>query len=409
MMKRKACFLMISLLAVLTFTGCGSTVVENTQNYFAQVGDVLKDLRKSGDGGQKEQEFASIPKLDSPADFVVDSDGNFSFKTVENADHYLIYMCAPDAVRDEDDFIYSSDAIYDNGGDKCSGNLSDVMEYAYGEYLVKVLAFPALDDTAHDFSPAATADYTIIGALDDPQIAYFWNVFSDTIDIQISNIGSYQFQVYPDRVLVTFTNTEDPSDVVNVELKDISLENYSIRTDAVLRGNTYDVTALAESNSEFVNNASSGQVQVAQALTLGERNVLVEGYSFPEGSNGFARGAGQFPNIYEGFTPETGGVCGEAVGSSPGGAGDRIELIYTATPTEAADGAVYSYTIEAPGFFPFTGSMNLYADNSMTMLMDGPAGPVQPTQIEGLWFENDDGTYTLCFNPDSVTVITTGE
>lgn len=408
-MKRKICFFTIPFLAALMFTGCGTTVVENTQNYFAQVGDVLDDLKKSGDGGQKEQEVESVPKLDAPANFVVDADGNFSFDAVENADHYLIYMCAPDAVKDEDDFIYSSDAIYDNGNADCSGNLNDVMDYAYGEYLVKVLAFPALDDAAHDFSPAATAAYTIIGTMDDPQIAYFWNVFSDTIDIQISNIGSYQYQVYPDQVVVTFTNVEDASDVVSVEMTDVSMENYSVKTDAVIRGNTYEVTAVAESSSEFVRNASSGQVQVAQALTLGERNVLVEGYSFPEGSNGFARGAGQFPNIYEGFTPETGGICGEAIGSSPGGAGDRIELIYTATPTEAADGAIYSYRIAAPGFFDFTGSMNLYADNSMVMLMDGPAGPVQPTQIEGLWFENDDGTYTLCFNPDSVAVITTGD
>ncbi len=373
-MKRKVCFIMIPLFVTLIFTGCGTTVVENTQNYFAQVGNVLDDLWKSGDGGQKEKEIERIPKLDSPTDFMVDADGNFSFGAVENADHYLIYMCAPDAVRDEDDFIYSSDAIYSNGNAECRGNLSDVMDYAYGEYLVKVLAFPALDDAAHDFSPAATADYTIIGTLDDPQIAYFWNVFSDTIDIQISNIGTYQYQVYPDQVVVTFTNTKDASDVVKVEMTDISLENYSIKIDTVLRGNTYDITAVAESSSEFVSNASSGQVQVAQALTLGERNVLVEGYSFPEGSNGYARGAGQFPNIYEGFNPETGGICGEAVGSAPGGAGDRIELIYTATPIEAVDGAVYSYSIEAPGFFAFTGLMSLYADNSMVMLMDGPAG-----------------------------------
>lgn len=408
-MKRKAYLFTVSVIAALLFTGCGTTVVENTQNYFAQVGNVISDLQKGGEGEQKGAETIDVPKLAAPADFTVDADGNFSFGAVEDADHYLIYMCAPDAVKDEDDFIYSSDAIYDNGNTDCKGNLSDVMDYAYGEYLVKVLAFPALDDTGHDFSQAATASYTITGTMDNPEISYFWNAFTDTMDIQISNIDNYQYEVYPDQVVVTFTNTEDDSDIVKVELKDISLENCSIKTDAVLRGNTYEITAVAESTSEFVNNASSDVVQVEQALALGERNILVDGYSFPEGSNGFARGAGQFPNICESFAPETGGVCGEAIGSAPGGAGDRIELIYTATPTEAAEGAAYSYSIEAPGFFPFTGSMSLYADNSLVMLMDGPAGPVQPTQIEGLWFENEDGTYTLCFNPDSVTVITTGE
>lgn len=408
-MKRKTYLFIISLIVAFLITGCGTTVVENTQNYFAQVGNVMNDLKKSGDGDSKEAESTGAPKLAAPADFMVDADGNFSFDAVEDADHYLIYMCAPDAVKDEDDFIYSSDAIYDNGNADCKGNLSDVINYAYGEYLVKVLAFPALDDTEHDFSQAATASYTITGIMDNPEIAYFWNAFTDTMDIQISNINSYQYEVYPDQVVVTFTNTENASDIVTVELTDISLENYSAKTDAVLRDNTYEITAVAESSSEFVNNASSEVVQVEQALALGERNILVDGYSFPEGSNGFARGAGQFPNICESFAPETGGVCGEAIGSAPGGAGDRIELIYTATPIEAADGAVYSYSIEAPGFFPFTGSMSLYADNSLVMLMDGPAGPVQPTQIEGVWLENEDGTYTLCFNPDSVTVITTGE
>lgn len=408
-MKRKAYLFTVSLIASLLITGCGTTVVENTQNYFAQVGNVMNALKKSGGGKEKEADSAKIPKLAAPADFMVDADGSFSFGAVEGADHYLIYMCAPDAVKDEDDFIYSSDAIYDNGNAECRGKLSDVMNYAYGEYLVKVLAFPALDDMGHDFSPAATASYKITGRMDDPEISYFWNAFTDTIDIQISNINSYQYEVFPDQVVVTFTNKENTSDVVNVELTDISLDNFSIKTDAVLRGNTYDVTAVAESSSEFVSNASSEVVQVEQNLALGERNVLVDGYSFPEGSNGFARGAGQFPNICESFTPETGGVCGEAIGRSPGGAGDKIDLIYTATPIDGADGAIYSYSIEAPGFFPFTGSMSLYADNSLVMLMDGPAGPVQPTQIEGLWFENEDGTYTLCYNPDSVAVIATGE
>ena len=49
MMKRKVCFIMIPLFVTLIFTGCGTTVVENTQNYFAQVGNVLDDLWKSGD------------------------------------------------------------------------------------------------------------------------------------------------------------------------------------------------------------------------------------------------------------------------------------------------------------------------------------------------------------------------
>lgn len=408
-MKKKTYLFIISLITAFLVTGCGSTVSKNTQNYFAQVGNVINDLKKSGDGDSKQAETTGAPKLATPSDFTVDADGNFSFGSVEDADHYLIYMCAADAVNDEDDFIYSSDAIYDDGNNGCTGSLNDVINYAYGEYLVKVLAFPALDDTEHDFSAAAVAAYTVTGIMDDPEIAYFWNAFTDTMDIQLSNINSYQYEVYPDQVVVTFTNTENSSDVVNVELTDISLENYSVKTDSVLRGNTYEITAIAESSSEFVSNASSQVVQVEYALTLGERNVLVEGYSFPDGDNGFARGAGQFPNICESFTPETGGVCGEAIGSAPGGGGDRYDLIYTATPIEAEDGAVYSYSIEASGFFEFTGTMNLYEDNSLVLLMDGPAGPVQPTQIEGLWLENEDGTYTLCYNPDSVTVVTTSE
>lgn len=405
-MKRKFGYLAVPVALSLCLTGCTTSAASNTQNYFDQVGAVIGTLsagsssRTNTSGTQKD----AAPKLATPSDFTVDETGNFSFKAVEDADYYLIYMCDIAAINDEDDFIYSSDAISDNGAESYSGNLDDIIHYAYGEYLVKVLAFPSLDDAQHASSSAATAPYSVTGAMDDPQIAYFWNTFSDTIDVQLANIGNYQYEVFPDKVTVTFTNTADASDVVNVEITDITTETYSMKSDAVLHGNTYDISAVAESSSPYVTNQTSQVVDVAKAVELGDRNILIDGYSFPEGSNSFARGSGAFPNIWESFDPENGGVCGEAVANGIGGI---TYLTYTATPTDPADGALYSYTVNAPGFFDFTGTMNIYSDNTLVMLIDGPAGPVQPTQIEGLWFENEDGTVTLCYNPDSVAVVVT--
>lgn len=405
-MKRKYGFLAVPLALSLCLTGCGTSVGSNTQNYFDQVGSIIGTLLASGGSSDSVSQTSkdALPKLDAPSDFTVDEAGNYSFGAVENADYYLIYMCDVSAISDEDDFIYSSDAISASGAESYSGNLNDVMNYAYGEYLVKVLAFPSLDDTEHASSSAATASYSVTGAMADPQIAYFWNTFSDTVDVQLANVGSYQYEVFPDKVTVTFTNAADASDVVNVEITDITMETYSMKSDAVLRGNTYDISAVAESSSPYVTNQTSQVVSVAKGVEFSDRNILVDGYSFPEGSNSFARGSGAFPNIQESFDPENGGVCGEAVANGIGGI---TYLTYTAMPTETADGALHSYTVNAPGFFDFTGTMNLYSDNSLVMLIDGPAGPVQPTQIEGIWFENEDGSVTLCYNPDSVTVVAT--
>ena len=405
-MKKKYVFGMLLLTLGMCLTGCGTTVGTNTQNYFAQVGSVIDTLLASRgvSASETETKKSTVPSLATPADFKVDENGNFSFGAVENADYYLIYMCDSEAVNDEDDFIYSSDAIADSGAENYSGNLDDILNYAYGEYLVKVLAFPSLDDSEYSSSSAAVATYSVTGSMDEPQIAYFWNTFSDTIDIQIANINNYQYEVFPDQVTVTFTNTEDVSDVVNVEITNITTETYSVKTDEVLRGNTYDISAVAESSSPYVTNQTSEVVEIAKGVELGERNIVTEGYSFPEGSNSFARGSGAFPSIQEGFELENGGVCGEAVANGIGGI---TYLTYTATPTNPTEGALYSYTVNAPGFFDFTGVLHVYEDNTLMMLIDGPAGPVQPTRIEGVWFENEDGTVTLCYNPDSVTVVTT--
>lgn len=405
-MKKKYIFVPFLLALSMGLTGCGTSVVSNTQNYFTQVGTVVDTLlaSKGASTGENAAKKSAVPSLEAPSDFELNENGDFSFGAVENADYYLIYMCDSEAVNDEDDFIYSSDAIADSGAESYSGNLNDILNYAYGEYLVKVLAFPSLDDAEHTSSPAAVASYSVTGAMDDPQIAYFWNTFSDTIDVQIANIGSYQYEVFPDKVSITFTNTADTSDVVNVEITDITTESYSLKTDAVVRGGTYDISAVAESSSPYVTNQTSQVVEIAKGLELGERNIVTEGYSFPEGSNSFARGSGAFPSIQDSFNLENGGTCGEAVANGIGGI---TYLTYTATPAETADGALYSYTVEAPGFFDFTGSMNVYENNTLTLVIDGPAGPVRPTQIDGVWFENEDGTVTLCYNPDSIAEVAT--
>ena len=330
-------------------------------------------------------------KLDAPGSFTLSENGDYSFTGVAGADYYLVYFCAPDATGDSDAFLFSSDSIpaAGEGGEVYEGNVDDLVRYGYGEYLVKVFAFPNLNDSTHAMSTAATATYSFSGAQDAPVIDYLWNTFTDTIDIQVSNIADYMYQSYPDKVEVTFTNTADSADTVVVTLEDLSAEVYSITSDALTRGATYDISAVGYSESAYVTNPTSDTTAVAQGVTFDGHNVISANYYY---TDGIARNSFSYPQYVDRLDLTAGGVfnCGNV----------SISFNFTATPVAASAGSAYSFSMVSDNR-PFAikdGILELYPDGTFRFDQYSEMPPQGPSHIEGIWTDNGDGTANLSFD-----------
>ena len=390
--KLLSLLLMVCVLGLLC-TSCATTALDNINTYYAEVGAVMDDWfasSTSADGSATESQNAAA-KLDTPADFTLSENGDYSFTGVANADYYLVYFCAPDATGDSDPFLFSSNSIAatGTGGETYSGNIDDLVQYGYGEYLVKVFAFPSLNDSAHAMSTAATATYSFSGAQDAPVIDYLWNTFDGTVDVQLSNIDTYMYQAYPDSVEVTFTNTADPSDTVVVTIEDLSADHYSATSDALTRGATYDITAVNHSENAYVTNGTSDTAQVAQGVTFGGHNVISADYYY---TDGIARNSFSYPQYVDRFDLINGGVfnCGNS----------SISFNFTATPTAASAGSAYTYSMTSDNR-PFAiqdGTLELYTDGTFRFDQYSEMPPQGPSHIEGIWTDNGDGTANLSFD-----------
>lgn len=129
------------------------------------------------------------------------------------------------------------------------------------------------------------------------------------MSIQVANLGTYEFEAYPDKVDITFTNTENSADVVALTMENVTPDNNQLDTDALTKGATYDVTAVATSNSEYVLNPTSDTTTVATGLLLGDSSLITDAYSY---SDGFANNIFAWPRAYDGFDFENGGTVGYA-------------------------------------------------------------------------------------------------
>ena len=290
--KTLAAVLAVGMAAGLT--GCGSTVAANTNDYFTNVSSILHTLQSNG----SQQDAASSSTADAgnqlatPTDFTVDENGSYSFTGVEDAEYYLLYFCDPTATGDDDSYIYTSGPINANSSNTYSGNCADEFSYAFGSYLAKVYAFPDLTDKDHSMSKPATAEYSYSGNQSAPELNYYWNTFDGNMSIQVANLGTYEFEAYPDKVDITFTNTENSADVVALTMENVTPDNNQLDTDALTKGATYDVTAVATSNSGYVLNPTSDTTTVATGLLLGDSSLITDAYSY---SDGFAN------NIFAGW------------------------------------------------------------------------------------------------------------
>lgn len=395
MRRKKVIF--ASMLAVLIcsiLTACSTSVLSNAEKYFSNTGTIMETLFSSGQSSSSGASSGGTTKLATPGNFTVDADGNYYFTGVEGADYYLLYFCSPDAVNDNDTFLFSSSPIYDDGSASYSGQCADLFSYAYGDYLVKVFAFPGLDTSGYAMSSGAMAQLVVSGAQDAPMIDYFWNTFENTIELQLSNVGGYTYQAYPDRVDVTFTNLTDNSEVV-VTMEDISESNYSFVSNVLKRGETYSISAVATSESQYVTNPTSDTTTVSDTVTFDNINVVTDGYTY---SDGVARGAFNYPRLCLNFDLDNGGSAGETVGTF-------AAYSYEAVPVTATAGSAYSYkiTIRPSSSWLCEGMLELYPDGTLLLYQNGWA-PVDPTAMEGGWIDNGDGTATLSYSPNTLTI-----
>lgn len=386
--------MMTSLLCVCT--GCSSSATDNSKTYFSQVRSTLNTWFTSSSTNRSPENSSNKVKLDTPGDFTLDENGNYSFAGVENADYYLLYFCAPDAINDGDAFLYSSDALKatDDDGEIYEGNVDDLLQYGYGEYLVKVFAFPNVNDSEHEVSAAATTSFSCSGNQDAPVIDYLWNTFEDTVEVQLSNIDTYTYQCYPDSVEVSFINSEDPNDVTVITMENLSPDNNTLVSGDLKRGTTYNITAVSKSNSDYVLNSVSDKTDVADGVTFDDANVMSENYYY---TDGIARASFSYLEVCENFDLENAGAMNEP--------GVSVKFTFTATPTAANTGCSYSYIV-AGDCFPFSfedGTLDLYTDGTFLMCQNSEMPPEGPSTIQGIWKDNGDGTAKLSFNHATLT------
>jgi hypothetical protein len=180
------------------------------------------------------------------------------------------------------------------------------------------------------------------------------------------------------------------ADNVTVSLTDINADHYSVTTDQLKKDQTYTVTAVSNSASEYVTNAVSDAVNVVDELYLGEINVLSDNYTF---SDGWAT----FPRLVE---------CADLNGGQAGEVSGKFGGIYAPVETTAISanaGSAHSYTIKIDfGGFAMDGTLELKLDGTAEMTENG-GGPVSAGTVFGSWVDNGDGTATISYSPSGIT------
>ena len=388
-MKKLPLLLAAGMLCVLC-TSCATTAASNAERYFNNVNTIMGNLFSSGKvpagSGSSEAPAAADP-LPTPTDFVMGEDGTYSFAGVEGADYYLLYFCAPDTADGDSSFLYSSEPIpSDHGAGTYAGSYLDILQAAYGEYLARIVAFPAIGDNSRSMSAPVAAPFTAVGEQSTPRLEYFWDPFSGTMNFQLSNVGAYTYQAYPEKIEVTCANVNNPADTVNAVLEGVEPSNVNFSTQ-LTKGETYTITAHAVSGSEYVTNPTSGESVVGEEVALGELNLLSAAYSYSHGSV-------NFPLLTEGFDLIHGGSAGDL-------AGWIGSYSYDCTPVEASPGSAYTYDVSIYYVDQGQGTLELREDGTATLSHTQWAF-VRAAHIDGVWIDNGDGTATLNFNTGSV-------
>ncbi|MBD5084854.1 MAG: hypothetical protein HDT33_07280 [Clostridiales bacterium] len=402
-MKKRTILSLLLVMGALCLlcTACSTSAFDNAESYRREVGGVLRTWLSSPSrpSGSNSGEESDITRLAAPGDFTLSENGDYCFTGVADADYYLLYFCATDATDDKDAFLFSSNSIpaVGTGSETYSGNVDDLVQYGYGEYLVKVFAFPNMNDTQHSMSTAATADFSCSGAQDAPVIDYLWNTFEQTVDIQLTNINDYTYQAYPDTVEVTFTNVEDNSDSVVVALEALSPNNNSVKSDALTPGTSYRISAVSHNASSYVTNADSDVTVVAESVTFAGHNVMSVDYNY---TDGIARDSFNYPQVMKNVSLTESCEYDQHVLAF----GTPATYTFTTTPIAANPGSSYTFNVTWNGFMSFDDAeLELYPDGTFQFNQYSEMPPQGPSSMRGIWTDNGDGTVTMSYDHSTLT------
>ena len=434
--------LVAGLVCMGLLSGC-SNVGEHSNTYFKQMSNVVSTAISSqqaiaaaeAESSDTTETVVDENALSTPADFVVNEDGTYSFSAVENAQYYYIYVYESTTSMDAST---QSEKILDDGSDSYSGTLSDLGTFTYQTWDIRVVAYPDYENTDYTASAAASCEYVVTGEVEygEPTFSYMWTVTSGALEVKVSDM-EYTLTAYPEEILLTLTNTADSSDVVTIDITDVDSTSASGSTTDVQEDAAYAISAEFIWDEDYVTNPDY-TMDGGEAETSSTENLISGEFYYSSAIfNNF-----DFPHVYEGFDPEEGGLAGVwYIDSSTIQTGwgweeeetdDEEETdnncYFYATPIDAEDGALYSYSImvTSPGgsitatplMSPGSNStdaifgyMNIYDDGTFTVeieyqyistdMMNAATYYVPGVMCEGVYVEEADGTLTLSYDHEN--------
>ncbi len=435
MKKKQLLAIALFMSASMVLAGCSSTVVSNTEQYFSLMSTRLSNWGNKAESedtaAETEEEDDAEDHLSSPANFVINSDGSFSFDEVESADYYVISLY--DNASESTDYMAISDTISGTGTGTVTGNLSDYFEFGLADLRVEVVAYPALTDKEYRQSKASSCEYLNSGEVAEPEFEWRWDYFSGTLSVELINIEAYEYTAYPEIVTFTLTNQNDSSDAYIFTLEDANLDAYGeevyyTSVSEITTDTSYSLTAVGNWREDAVTN-NEITVDVGTIDISSEKNAISERYGY---INEDVYMSFDYPTVAENFSLTEGGDAGTwanmSSGYSPFGSTHLSfgtdDAHYTATVATTEAGAAYTYDIvvqleegkmetswsgEADSM---TGTLNLYEDGTLTLELDyylvgineisGGRQELVGSKISGTWLDNGDGTVTLSYDYSSI-------
>lgn len=439
--------------AAMSMTACGTSLADNTGIFFDQVSTAINNY-SSKSAAEAQIEATNAKRIASPENVSFDvSTGTWAFDAVEEAAGYKVSLCkVADGTADE----VMSTEIESDGSASYTGVFSSVTEMemmmaamtgtevvdhldlSYGDYYCKVVAIPAEDNTGALKSKGVKAEFTKSGEVADPVVEYFWDSFSNTLTLQVSNMADYAITMQPDSI--DFTLSSASGDVtVTLESPDYDSKNYNISTTELTADAEYAITATSHFNETYVTNAEV-KTEAGSVTAYSNRNVITENFGYIHSNVNYNI---DVPAVCEGFNLAEGGVAGVWNYYYYLGAGDARwdlnsygepgDVYYSAAPAAAADGAEYTYDITSDVGAAGSGYMNvwcsmadlkttgavlpgrlsLYSDGTLkfeiygahygTIPMINTSSEFHSCEVYGTWIDNGDGTATLSYDLSTLT------
>ncbi len=433
----------VSLACALLLTGCGTNVSEHSNTYFTQLKNVVStalnsskliaaaESSSSGSSASTVKENA----LPTPTNFVVNEDGSYSFDAVENAEYYYLYVYEDSVSVDAS----TSLKIEDDGSASYSGNLSELGNFSYATWNIRVVAYPDYTEGTYSASAEAKCDYMVTGAVEygEPTFCSMWTLTSGELQIKVADM-EYGMTAYPTSIVLTLTNVADASDVITIELTDVSSSSVTGSTTQAQTDATYSISAEFTWDETYVSNPSFTTEGGTASTSSTENLISGEFYYSSSIFNSF-----DFPHVQLSFDLEEGGLAGiwyQDPSSSSGGWNPWAQeeededadknCYFYATPIAAEDGALYSYDIEitcpdssitaTPKAAPGSGStdhifgvLNIYADGTFSIeieyqyistdMMNAAVYYVPGVICYGVYTTNSDGTVNLSYDHENAS------